>query len=110
MLATVLTPERHLWLYDSFEGMPPVSEVDREDAKEWVGKLVASEEDVMQVLTSVGLSNTQYTIRKGWFNQTFREPLPRSVALLHCDADWYDSVSIVLETFIRSFQREGMSF
>lgn len=99
MLATVLTSKRHLWLYDSFEGMPDTKPIDGEDAKKRVGSRVASEEDVVQVLTSVGLSSTQYTIRKGWFNQTFREPLPRKVAFLHCDADWYDSTLIVLETF-----------
>lgn len=99
MLGTVLTPERHLWLYDSFQGLPDTKPIDGEDAQEKVGSCVASEEDVIQVLTSVGLSSRQYTIRKGWFDQTFRQPLPRQVALLHCDADWYDSVLIVLETF-----------
>ena len=107
VLATALIPEQHLWLYDSFEGMPPVSEVDGENAKEWVGKCVASEADAIQVLTAVGLSNTQYTIRKGWFNQTFKKPLPRRVALLHCDADWYNSVLIVLETFYPLIPKGG---
>ena len=99
LLATALTGKRHFWLYDSFKGMPATRDIDGMVAKEWAGKLVASEQDVIQVLNAVGLSTIHYTIRKGWFDQTFRQPLPRRVALLHCDADWYDSVLIVLETF-----------
>jgi len=99
MLATALPEDRHLWLYDSFQGMPPVDQIDGEDAKEWVGKCVATEEDVMEVMATVGISKNQYTIRKGWFAETFQGQLPEKVALLHCDADWYKSVYLVLETF-----------
>ena len=99
VLATEMNPGLHLWLYDSFEGMPAAEEVDGTDAGAWVGKLGASEEDVKEVLSIVGLSHEQYTIRKGWFDQTFLQPLPERVALLHCDADWHASVTAVLETF-----------
>jgi O-methyltransferase len=99
MVATELTPGRHLWLYDSFQGMPPVREIDGVGAREAVGMCRADQEDVIEALSVVGLPQTQYTIRKGMFDQTFKEPLPKRVALLHCDADWYDSVTIVLETF-----------
>jgi len=99
VLATALTDQRHLWLYDSFEGLPEANQIDGELAKTQTGECLASEEDVIQALTTVGVPATKYTIRKGWFEQTFKQPLPRQVALLHCDADWYDSVLIVLETF-----------
>lgn len=99
VIATELTPSRHLYLYDSFMGMPPVRDVDGEEAKKHVAKVVGSEEAVVDVLARVGAAETSYTIRKGWFEQSFKEPLPAKVALLHCDADWYDSVSLVLETF-----------
>ena len=99
MMSTALTDRRHLWLYDSFEGLPDAKPVDGEFAKTQVGECLAAEEDVKQALAAVGTAVTQYTIRKGWFEQTFKQPLPRQVALLHCDADWYDSVLAVLETF-----------
>ena len=99
VLATGLTAKRHLWLYDSFEGMPPVSDADGEDARQHVGDCLAREEDVIEVLGLVGVSSAQYTIRKGWFEETFKLPLPPKVALLHCDADWHDSVMAVLEAF-----------
>ncbi|HEY5884266.1 MAG TPA: TylF/MycF/NovP-related O-methyltransferase [Pyrinomonadaceae bacterium] len=99
VLGAELTTDRHLWLYDSFEGMPEVKEIDGVDAGEWVGKLHASEDEVKEALRIVGLTSGQYTIRKGWFDQTFEQPLPERVALLHCDADWHASVTVVLETF-----------
>ncbi len=99
ILGSQLTASRHLWLYDSYQGMPPVEEIDGEGAKEWVGKCVGRIEDVVEVLTLVGLSKAQYTIRAGWFHKTFKTPLSSRVALLHCDADWYESVLSVLKTF-----------
>ena len=108
VLGSALTAGRHLWLYDSFEGMPDVKEIDGTDAGEWVGRLRASDDDVREILTSVGLSRHQYTIRKGWFDQTFLQPLPERVALLHCDADWHASVTAVLETFYPRLPEGGV--
>lgn len=99
VLATTLSNGQHLWLYDSFEGMPATREVDGQRAAEWVGQCVALEEQVREALAVVGARPEQYTIRKGWFSETFTQPLPQRVAFLHCDADWYDSVLLVLETF-----------
>ncbi|BAS56440.1 MULTISPECIES: TylF/MycF/NovP-related O-methyltransferase [Leptolyngbya] len=91
--------DRHLWLYDSFAGMPPTTAKDGDDAKVWVGECVGTIEDLKTILHTVGTDEQSYTIRKGWFETTFQAELPEKVALLHCDADWYDSVTLVLETF-----------
>lgn len=99
ILSTYLNQSRHLWLYDSFEGMPDTTTRDGADAKLWVGKCVASVEDVHEAMRLVSTERASYTVKQGWFDQTFRENLPERVALLHCDADWYDSVLLVLETF-----------
>ncbi len=99
VLGTTLTPKQHLWLYDSFAGMPAVSENDGPDAGQYAGKGVAAKADVEEVLGKVHVPPNQVTIHEGWFADTFQFPLPERVALLHCDADWYDSVMLVLETF-----------
>lgn len=96
---STLLGSRHLWLYDSFEGMPNTTEKDSEEAKLWIGECVGTIEDLKTVLQTVGTDKESYTIRKGWFEVTFQEELPQQVAMLHCDADWYDSVTLVLETF-----------
>ena len=99
VLSKFMGSGRRLWIYDSFEGMPKTKDIDGEDAKEWIGKCVGSVADVKKVMRLLSISEQDYIIKKGWFNQTFREELPRKVALLHCDADWYEPVSLALDTF-----------
>lgn len=99
VLSKFLRSERKIWIYDSFEGLPQTIDIDGEDAKEWIGKCVGSVEDVREVMKLLSISKRDYIIKKGWFKQTFREKLPEKVALLHCDSDWYESVSLVLDTF-----------
>jgi O-methyltransferase len=100
VISQYLNSPRHLWLYDSFTGLPETSPEDGEDAKKWIGDCLASVEDIQTVMNIVGTKEEKYTIRKGWFEDTFvNSPLPEKVAFLHCDADWYKSVLLVLETF-----------
>ena len=99
VLSKYMGQNRHLYLYDSFEGMPQTSPKDGQEAAKWVGKCLCSVDDVKEAMKLVSTGDDQYTIKKGWFEQTFREELPNKVALLHCDADWYNSVTLVLETF-----------
>ena len=102
VLSRHLGADRHLWLFDSFEGMPETTARDGDAARDWIGKCVASVADVEEVMALVGAPRERCTIRKGWFADTFREGLPETVALLHCDCDWYESVSLALETFYPS--------
>jgi O-methyltransferase len=92
-------PRRKLWIYDSFQGMPETIELDGEEAKRYVGNCVASIEDVLDILKGTGASEEEFVIVEGLFQDTFQRSLPEQVALLHCDADWYKSVTLVLETF-----------
>ena len=94
-----LGPGRKLWIYDSFEGMPETCELDGEEAKKYVGTCLASKGDVLEILRATGARGDEFVIMEGLYEDTFKKKLPEQVALLHCDADWYDSVSIVLETF-----------
>ena len=92
--------EKHVWLFDSFEGMPNVTEADGIEAQDFVGKCVGSEEKVREAMRLIKFPSDRSTILSGWFKDTFFSgPLPETVAFLHIDADWYDSVKISLETF-----------
>jgi O-methyltransferase len=90
---------RKLWIYDSFQGMPETSQRDCSEAKNWVGECAASVGDVLKILQATGASDADFIIREGWFQNSFKQALPEKVALLHCDADWYQSVILTLETF-----------
>lgn len=90
---------RKLWIYDSFQGLPEARERDGGEAKKWAGSCAASVDDVLEILVATGATREEFVIREGWFQDTFKEGLPEQVALLHCDADWYESVILTLETF-----------
>jgi len=99
VLSRYMGSERHLYLYDSFKGMPPTSDKDGAEAAKWVGECRGTVEDVREAMKLVSTDDSRYTIIEGWFENTFREILPEKVAFLHCDADWYNSVTLVLDTF-----------
>jgi O-methyltransferase len=99
LLSKFLGSDRHLWLYDSFQGLPAPVPQDGNEAQGWTGKLLASASDVKALMQEVETVDSLYTIKEGNFEQTFLENLPNRVALLHCDADWYHSVLLTLETF-----------
>lgn len=107
LMARCMGPQRHLWMYDSFQGMPTPGEQDTAESQAYAGQYVGSVAKVREALARVGAAPANFTIREGWFQDTFAQPLPERVALLHCDADWYDSVRLVLETFYPRIPQGG---
>jgi O-methyltransferase len=100
--------QRKIWLYDSFEGMPSISDIDGKDAKKYEGMCVGEIDKVKSVMAFIKLIETKYIIKKGWFKQTFKEKGPEKIALLHIDSDWYESVKICLEHFYDRVQEGGI--
>jgi O-methyltransferase len=103
-IADVLGPARHYRLYDSFEGLPPAKEIDGEAALAWqrntsnpayYDNCRASEDEAKQAMSMSVASN--YTVVKGWFNETLPRAEARPIALLRMDADWYDSTKTILD-------------
>jgi O-methyltransferase len=93
-------PDRAVWAFDSFEGLPEAGPRDPAHAHDWVGELVASEEKVRDAFSRFASPERLHVI-KGWFEDSF--PAAGSqierIAILHADGDWYDSVKLTLETF-----------
>lgn len=89
---------RNVWLFDSFEGLPQPRSEDGERAKEWVGKCLGREEMVREVLARTGARTENVRIVKGWFEDTLRPSPTGATALLHLDADWYESTMQILES------------
>ncbi len=99
--------DRKVWLFDSFEGLPPPEEIDgtaamayakNTDSPEYFDNCRVSLEEVQRSATELGL--TSYTeFIKGWFDQTLPATRDRigPIALLRIDADWYSSVRCCLE-------------
>jgi O-methyltransferase len=98
---------RHVWLYDSFSGMPMASEFDDESAHAIVGKNLGSIPTTKKILQPLGVQPHLVTIVPGWYEETLASAPRPPVALLHVDCDFYESVRLVLETFYPSVTPGG---
>lgn len=90
---------RTVWLFDSFQGLPPPGEKDGDLEKQsyftgWnTGNIIL----VQEVFEKIRYPRERVKIIPGWFDETIsREPI-KHVAILHIDADWYESVKVVLQ-------------
>lgn len=105
-LVAQLGRERHYYLFDSFEGLPPARQIDGAAAMEWqqgvnsatfYDNCSAREEFAERAMELAGA--TRFSVVKGWFEETVPGfPLPEPIAFLHLDADWYDSTMVCLES------------
>jgi hypothetical protein len=93
-------PERSVWAFDSFEGLPAPGPSDGEESRGYAGACVGAEEKLLEGFTRFA-DASHLTVRKGWFEDTL--PAAASeigrIALLHVDGDWYESVKTCLECF-----------
>lgn len=89
---------REVLLFDSFAGLPPPGAKDGAIAQQQFrdGWCSSTEEDVREVFCKLGVLNDRVRLIKGWFEDTLPATAVPPVALLHIDADWYDSVTAVL--------------
>ena len=94
---------RKVWMFDSFEGLPPPRQIDGPVAMRYPQDSTndncrASLEDVRRTAISLGLES-HVELVKGWFDQTL--PIHRArvgpIALLRLDADWHASVRCCLD-------------
>jgi predicted O-methyltransferase YrrM len=97
MALTMRNEIRRLWLFDTFEGLPAPSDEDpdHEIGRLYTGAYRASLEEVQSSFRKIGIDG-----RATWVPGLFQDTLPRceirSIALLHVDGDWHDSVSTAL--------------
>jgi len=117
MLATAIkdAKNRHLWLFDSWEGLPKPTEHDisytAEQGKE--GMALGYEERVRELLFhKLKLNCEMIHLVKGWFNDTLslHKKYIGSIALLHLDCDWYSSVKCCLDELYDSITPGGFTF
>lgn len=90
--------QRTVWLFDTFEGLPaPGSQdPDFELADLFTGSCVGTVDEVRALFQQLEIAENVRFV-KGLFQETLRvAPIP-SIAVLHIDGDWYESVKTCLE-------------
>ena len=95
---------RHLYLFDTFEGMPAPGEQDvsleNESASELMSRAdkqsssiwaFGALEEVKRNLLSTGYPASQVSFVKGKVEETIPQNAPPQIAVLRLDTDWYES-------------------
>lgn len=91
--------KRTIWLFDSFEGLPPPTEKDSKGEQEcyFKGFCKGALENIKDIYKKLGVSMDNVRIVKGWLETTLKQEIPEQIALLHVDTDWYDCVKAPLD-------------
>jgi len=89
------------WVFDSFEGVPPPTDEDGSAEHDiyFDGLNKGSAENVRTIYQKLGGDEENLVVVKGWFEDTLKDSGVNEIAVLHIDADWYDPVYFVLDTF-----------
>jgi hypothetical protein len=107
--------DRKLYLFDTFEGMTPATEKDRNyDGSSLLGLhrapgivCLAKEDEVRRNLTLVGYEGPIHFI-KGKVEDTLPDQAPEQIALLRLDTDWYESTKHELVTLFPRLSSGGI--
>jgi O-methyltransferase len=91
-LLVSVAPERTLYVYDSFQGLPEKTANDQSPAGEQfqAGKLYASKQTFIKNFKKAGLPLP--IIHKGWFEDIQMQHIPERIAFAFLDGDYFQSI------------------
>ena len=84
---------KKLFVYDSFEGLPPVSQID--GSAYYRGQLKTTEDALRYNFSKYNLPLPE--IYRGWFSDILPNDLPDKISFAYLDGDLYDSILISLK-------------
>lgn len=89
--------DRQLWLYDSFEGLPPKTSEDASPAGEQfvTGELLATKKQLVKHLVQAHVPMPRIT--KGWFSDLTDRDVPQTISFAFLDGDYYHSIKDPLQ-------------
>lgn len=111
-IAELLGDDRHYWLFDSFQGLPPIEDVDGDRAHEWTqlpdwDNCSAPQHYAEEAMALSGVSN--YHIVPGWFADTLPAAhFPDGIAFLRLDADFYTPMLEALDVLFPLVNEGGV--
>ncbi len=83
---------RQLYLYDSFEGLPPKTREDESPAgmQFTTGELLATKKQLIKNLRQANVPMP--IIKKGWFSDLTESDVPATISFAFLDGDYYHSI------------------
>lgn len=99
---------KHLWIYDSFAGLPAKTTEDSSGAGRnfQEGELLVTKREVVQKIRRAGLHNV--IIKKAWFDQLTDSDLPSRIAFAFLDGDLYASIKTGLKLVVPRLTEQGI--
>lgn len=93
-----LGSDRSLWVFDTFAGLPPPTEKDPDYdiARHFTGTCRGELDEVKSLFKRLGIFDRVCFV-EGLFQETLPTSSISSIAVLHVDGDWYESVRSCLE-------------
>lgn len=112
---------RPVYMFDSFEGLPEVTEKDgplaaeyqkNVDSDNYQDNCRAAQQELEALLKEHSFAENDYRIIRGWFShsvrQTREELAQKGIAILRLDGDWYDSTAVTINGCCPSVSEEGV--
>lgn len=101
-------PEKRLFAYDSFAGLPPKTDEDASSAGQafQAGELAVSKREVVGKLRRAGLKNV--VLKKAWFSDLTEADLPSEIAFAFIDGDFYASQKVALDLVMPRLAKGGV--
>jgi|1185.fasta_scaffold333797_1 O-methyltransferase len=115
LAAELMESERHLYLFDSFEGLPPPDEEDvliddilqLGSMDRYQGLMAFPETEVAEKLGSIGFPPQRTHIVKGWIEETLQASAPAQVAFAYVDFDLHGPIRTALQYLDRAMPVGG---
>ena len=108
---------KHLWIYDSFAGLPAKTAEDSSGAGAnfQQGELLVTKREVVEKLRKHGLRTSGHPdptspnviIKKAWFDELQDQDLPEQIAFAFLDGDLYSSIKTSLYLVKDRLARQG---
>jgi hypothetical protein len=95
---TQFAPNRRLWVFDTFEGIPAATsdDPDYEIAKTFTGNFRGELDEVKSLFQKLRIQEMARLV-KGRFQDTLPRTDTGPISLLHLDGDWYESTKCCLD-------------
>lgn len=116
--SSISEASKHLWIYDSFEGLPEKTGEDASGAGAnfQKGELFVTKREVVDKLRKHGLktasrpdpNTSSIVIKKAWFDDLGPQDLPERIAFAFCDGDLYSSIKTSLRLVVPRLIERGI--